>query len=271
MAFDLNSFVAERIVRGVGLNASNEVIWMANQIENGSIKCDGEEVLKKDSQGSTIASISKAKTCTVDFESSVFDLNLIAAMNGTTKDVATSASKITAPIFETIAITSSNLTAVVLANSVKNTGSVGTPVYKLAVSTLTTDGSLKKKFTVGATATAGTCTYTSNTKTLAFAADDLVAGDTLFVEYEYETENAVQVVNSAEDFPSASRVILLVKGFDICNQSTAVYAYLTLPNAKMSTSSTISFNLEDTIPVSLSCAYDYCSSDKELYRLIIAQ
>ena len=269
--YDINSFCAERVVRGIGLNASNEVLWMANQIENASIKCDGEEVLKKDSQGSTIASISKAKTCTVDFESSVFDLNLVATMNGTSKTVATSNSKITAPIFETIAITSSNLQAVVLTNSVKNSGTVGSPVYKIAVSTLTTDGSLKKKFTQGAATAAGVFTYTANTKTLGFAADDLVVGDTLFVEYEYETENAVQVVNSAEDFPNSYRSIFLVKGFDICNQSTAVYAYLTLPNAKMSTASTISFNLEDTIPVSLSCAYDYCSSDKELYRLIIAQ
>jgi hypothetical protein len=271
MSFDVNSFVAERVVRGVGLNASNEVLWMVNQVENASIKCDGEEVLKKDAQGSTIASISKAKTCTVDFESSVFDLNLVAAQNGTTKKVATSIDKITAPIFETITITSSNLTAVVLSNSVKNSGTQGSPVYKIAVSTLTTDGSLKKKFTIGATASTGVCTYTSNSKTLGFVADDLVAGDTLFVEYEYETENAVQVVNSAEDFPTASKAIFLVKGFDVCNQSTAIYAYVTLPNAKMSTSSTISFNLEDTIPVSLSCAYDYCSTDKELYRIIIAQ
>ena len=51
MAFDINSFIFDHVERGVGFNADGSVRWLANQIENASLQCDGEEVLKKDARG----------------------------------------------------------------------------------------------------------------------------------------------------------------------------------------------------------------------------
>lgn len=272
MAFDINNFVIDKVTKIVAVDSSNNLLWMANQIEDASLQCDGEEVLKKDADGTTIASFSTAKSATFSAASSLFDLNLIAAQFGTTKTVAASGSTLKVPAFEEkIYGSSDTLTTLVLSHSVVNSGTLGTPVYKITVAKLTKDGALKSKFTVGAVAAAGVCTYTTNTHTLTFASDDIAVGDRIFVEYEYESENAVQVVNSASNFPVANKVYAQVKGFDVCNQSTLYYGYIVLPNAKLSTSATINFGREENFPFEMTCAQDYCSTDKELFKIIVPE
>ena len=163
------------------------------------------------------------------------------------------------------------MTEITLANSVYNSGTTSTPVYKVSVSLLTTDGSLKKTLKKGDAAAIGTFTYTPSTKKLTFASGELAKGDTVFVTYEYETDSAVQLVNSAEDMPTATKSVYLVEGRDICDQNTKLYAYLIFPNAKMSTGYTLGLDVDSTVPVKQVCSYDYCSKNKELYRLVIPQ
>lgn len=268
---DINSIVIDRCVYAFGEDADGGITWLCNQVADLTVSVDGEEVTKEDANGSIIARINRAKNCTVSFNSAIFDLNLIAAMNGTEKQIASADEKFIAPKQEIIEITKDNKEAVVLAQNVRNAGTLADPAYKIGVTTLTKDGSLKAKWTIGSATEAGVATYTASTKTLAFAEGDLAEGDKLCVTYEYETEAAVQVINSAEDFPVAAVSKFLIKCFDVCDQNTAIFMWLILPNAKMATNYELSFNLEDTIPVELNCAYDYCSDGKELYRLIIAE
>jgi hypothetical protein len=273
MAFDINNFVIDKVTRIVAVDASNNMLWMANQIEDPSLQCDGEEVLKKDADGTTIASFSNAKSAKFAAASSLFDLNLLAAQFGTTKTVASAGATIVAPRFEMRTVTASEATAnaIVLDKTVINSGTVGTPVYKITVALLTKDGALKKSFAQGASVAAGKFAYTANTKTVTFNSGDIVEGDSMFVEYEYETENCVSVVNSASNFPVANKVYAQVKGFDICNQSTVYFGYLVLPNAKLSTSATINLGREDSFPFEMTCAQDYCSTDKELFKIVVPQ
>lgn len=271
MAFNVNSFVGKRVVYGYGEDNSGNLKWLANQVEDFQITVDGETKTKVDAQGSTIFSITQSKSCEVSFASSLVDLNIIAEMNGSTKEVASDDNMLVAPKRELIPITSANLTSVQLAQPVVNKGTSSTPVYKITVATLTTDGAQKQGFKQGTSTSAGTYTYTAGTKTLAFAEGDLAEGDKLLVIYEYETAAAVQVVNSADKFPDAARTTFLIEGCDVCDQTKLLYMWVIFPNAKMSVGSTISFDLEDTLPVSLECSYDYCSDDKELYRIVIAE
>ncbi len=271
MAFDVNSFVGKRVVLGYGEDNSGNLKWLANQIEDFQISVDGETKTKVDAQGSTIFSITQSKSCEISFNSSLLDLNIIAEMNGSTKEIASETNLLRAPKREVIDVTASNLTSIVLQEAVVNSGTSSAPVYKVTVATLTTDGSQKQGFKQGTSTSAGTYTYTAGTKTLAFAEGDLQEGDRLLVVYEYETSAAVQVVNSADKFPDAAKTTFLVEGCDVCDQSKVLYAWCVFPNAKMSVSSTISFDLEDTLPVTLECSYSYCSTDKELYRIVVAE
>lgn len=270
MSFDVNSFVGKRVVQGWGEDSAGNLKWLVNQIEDFEISVDGETKTKVDAQGSTIFSITQAKKCEVGFNSSLLDLNIIAEMNGSEKEIASEENKIVTPKRQIIEITSSNRTSIVLAKSVYNSGTTETPVYKLVVATLTPDGSQKKGFKQGTSVSSGIYTYTSGTKTLTFADGDLAEGDKLLVIYDYETSAAVQVVNSADKFPDAAKATFLIEGSDVCDQTKLLYCWCVFPSTKMSVSSTIKFDLEDTLPVKLECAYSYCSDDKELYRIVIA-
>lgn len=266
-----NSFIQERCIYAIGENDDGSAAWLTQQVSDLSISCDGETVDKADANGTTMFTIQRAKTCEATFSTPIIDLNLIAAMNGTNKVEATNSAKINIPKMETIKITSDNLTSVVLEQSVVNSGTVGEPVYKISVATLTKDGSMKQKFIQGSSASGTVYTYTSGTKTLGFANGSLQAGDVILVSYEYESATGVQIVNSAQEFPQASRVKFLIKGYDACSQSTVKYMWVIFPNAKFSTNYNLDMNLESDIQCTLQCAFDYCSEDKELYRLVVAE
>ena len=109
--------------------------------------------------------------------------------------------KIRTPKVEYVDITSSNLLAIILAESVINDGTVSTPVYNISVAKLTSDGSPKTKLTQGAVVDENVYTYTSATKTLAFEADTLAVGDKLMIAYEYETADAAAVIVKSNEYP----------------------------------------------------------------------
>lgn len=263
--FDVNAFVIDEPTRAIFMNSDDTTAWYTNQVQDFSIKVDGEEQIKKDAHGNTIATLTKGKTCETSFNVAVYDLNIVAALNGSTKQIATSAEKLNTPHFEEVDISTDNKTAIVLKYPVAKSGSV----YRISVSTLATDGSPKKIFKQGASASTGVFTYTNGTKTLTFAEGDLVEGDTVLIAYEYEATEAVRVVSSANDFPTAGRLYVEVRGFDICDQNTAIYAYYRFPTAKLKSSYQTDIKLDSTLPLSFGCSVDYCSKDKKFYDLIV--
>lgn len=265
--FDINSFIINSPTRAIFLNSDDTTAWYTNQVQDFSVKVDGEEETKKDAQGNTIATITKGKTCTTSFNTPVYDLNIIAALNGTTKKVAGSAeyATINTPCFEEIKITDDNKTSIVLKNSVRSAGTT----YKLNVTTLTKDGSPKRIFKQGTSVDSGIFTYTSATKTITFADSDLAVGDTVLIVYEYEATEAVQVMATASDMPKTGKLYVEVKGFDICDQNTLLYAYYRFPTAKLASSYQTDIKLDTTIPLEFNCAIDYCGEDKEFYDIVV--
>ena len=265
--FDINSFIIDHPTRAMFMNSDDTTAWYTNQVQDLSIKVDGTEETKQDANGNTIATITRGKTCTVSFNTPVYDLNIIAALNGTKKEVAGAdgVTSINTPCFEEVKVTDSNKTAIVLKNEVRSVG--GT--YTLNVTTLTKDGSPKKIFKQGSVASAGTFTYTSGSKTVGFTEGDLAVGDTVLIVYEYDATEAVRVAASGDDFPKTGKCYIEVKGFDICDQNTAIYAYYRFPAAKLSSSYQTDIKLDATIPVEMNCAVDYCGEDKEFFDLVV--
>ena len=95
------------------------------------------------------------------------------------------------PSIEKQVVTSSNLNSYTLKHSCINSGTAEAPVYMITVCTLAKDGTVDKRFTIGQAVTDGVCTYTANTRTLTFDDGDLVAGDNLYVQYEYIRRNGM--------------------------------------------------------------------------------
>ena len=256
MAFDINNFVIDRVIRGVALSQKDDsVLFSINQMQNVSLNCASESTDAVDALGTPIATFYRAKSAEFSAENAIFDMNLMATQLGTTKKVASSTAKITAPAMESF--------------------TYGTGSYELKhtpktapseIYVLNGDSTFGKKFVKGTAASEKEFAITNKTLSLPTG---LNAGDELFVMYDYETENAVEVVNSATEFPVGCKFVMEVLGADVCDQTTLIHAYVIFPNFKLSPDFDWSVATDGSHPFSGKAQQAYCDKEKKLFNIVI--
>ena len=74
--------------------------------------------------------------------------------------------------------------------------------------------------------------------------------------YDYEADGstgngAVEVANTATNFPVGCKFIMEILGADVCDQTNLIYAYLIFPNAKLSPDFDWSIATDSTHPFSM--------------------
>ena len=255
MAFDLNNFVIDRVVRGIAVSQGDntklginkgDVLFSINQITNPSLNCTSESTDAVDALSVPIATFYRAKSAEFSAENALFDMNLIATQSGTKKKVATSTESIEAPCFETVDVTSGTTSYTLSHTPIKDTD--------VKVYVLNGDGTLGEKVTVSTTANAKTIAISGKNVTLAAGGYD--NGSQLFFMYDYQADGtkdngAVEVMNSANNFPVGCKFIMEILGADVCDQTNLIYAYLVFPNAKLSPDFDWSISTDSTHPFSL--------------------
>ena len=231
MAFDLNNFVIDRVVRGIATDMkTGDVLFSINQITNPSLNCSSESTDAVDALNVPIATFYRAKTAEFSAENALFDMNLLATQAGTAKKIASSTAKIDAPCFQTIDVTSAT------SYTLSHTPKAGT-TPKIYV--LNGDGTLGEKVETSTTASARKVALTGTTLSIVAGDAGFAAGEQLFVMYEYEADGsdkngAIEVANSANNFPVGCKFVMEILGADVCDQTNLIYAYLVFPNAKLS-------------------------------------
>lgn len=169
-------------------------------MQNVSLNCASESTDAVDALGTPIATFYRAKSAEFSAENAIFDMNLMATQLGAKKKVASSAAKITAPAMESF--------------------EYGTGSYELKhapkgevkeIYVLNGDSTFGKKYTKGTAPSETEFSLAGQTMKLPTG---LNASDELFVMYDYETENAVEVVNSATEFPVGCKFVMEVLGCD---------------------------------------------------------
>lgn len=221
MAFDINNFVIDRVIRGVALSQKDDsVLFSINQMQNVSLNCASESTDAVDALGTPIATFYRAKSAEFSAENAIFDMNLMATQLGTTKKVASASAKITAPAMESFTYGTGSYELKHTPKTVPN------EIY-----VLNGDSTFGKKFVKGTNASATEFSISDKTVKLPTG---LNANDELFVMYDYETESAVEVVNSATEFPVGCKFVMEILGADVCDQTTLIHAYLIFPNFKLS-------------------------------------
>lgn len=257
MAFDLNNFVIDRIVRGVALSQKDDsVLFSINQIQNASLNCASESTDAVDAMGTPIATFYRAKSAEFSAENALFDMNLMATQLGTEKKVASAASKILAPAMESFTVVEGGK------YDLKHTPKVApSEIYAL-----NNDSTFGVKYVKEDAASATAFSIAGKTISLP---TDVAVGTEMFVMYEYETENAVEVVNSAKNFPVGCKFVMEVLGCDVCDQTNLVYAYVIFNNAKLSPDFDWSIATDGTHPFSMKAQQDYCDKEKRLFSIII--
>lgn len=258
MAFDINNFVIDRVIRGVALSQKDDsVLFSINQMQNVSLNCASESTDAVDALGTPIATFYRAKSAEFSAENAIFDMNLMATQLGTSKKVASSTAKITAPAMESFAYGTGSYELKHTPKTVPN------EIY-----VLNGDSTFGKKFVKGTAASDTEFAITN--KTLALPTG-LAAADELFVMYDYETDSAVEVVNSATEFPVGCKFIMEVLGCDVCNQTDLIHAYVIFPNFKLSPDFDWSIATDGSHPFSGKAQQAYCDREKKLFNIVVPE
>ena len=262
MAFDVNNFVIDHVLRGVMTStADGSMMWSINQITEPSLAVTTETAEAVDALGSQIASFDRAKNAEFTANNSLFDLGLYAAQNGNAKEIAgANVETITTPAFETIEVT--DAASVTLKHAPK--------AQIKEIYGLKGDGTLGVKYTVSTQATEDNFVHAEGTNTITIP-KNLVKGSQLFVMYEYEATAAVAVNGDAVNFPKAGKFIMEVLGTDVCDPTTLIHAYIVFPNAKLDANVDVSFTTDGNHPFTIKAQQAYCDSKKRLFSIIVPE
>ena len=183
-------------------------------------------------------------------------MNLMSTQLGTAKKVASAAAKIPVPAIESFTVGEGGKYE--LKHSPKT---VPTEIYAL-----NGDSTFGTKYAKETAASATAFSIADKTITLPTS---VAVGTDMFVMYEYETENAVEVVNSATEFPVGCKFIMEVLGCDVCDQTNLVYAYVIFYNFKLSPDFDWSIATDGSHPFSGKAQQDYCDKEKRLFSIVI--
>lgn len=260
MAFDINNFVIDRIVRGTMTSSSDgSMLWSVNQLTNPKLSITSDTAEAKDAVGNTISTFNRGKKAQFTAENSLFDLSLLAAQSGSAKEIASATSKITVPVFEELKVSAGKIT---LSN--KPTGT-GVDEFKY-IYLLNGDGTLGTKYAKAATASATAFSYDDD---VTVTVPTGITSGSFFVMYTYAKDAAVSVTSSAKEFPSAGKFVMEVLGCDPCDSTAKIYAYVIFPNAKLDAAFDYTFATDSTHPITLNANIDYCDPEKKLFQIVI--
>lgn len=256
---NLNNIVIDRVLRGV-FSVKDEILFALNQVQDLSLNQTSESQEITDALGVSIAELMRAKALEASANNAIYDFSLLSAQYGTEKKVASADSKVVTPTMESFEI-EKDMTEYTLKH---------TPVEgkePVAIYALNGDSTLGAKYVKGTAASADEFAYADGKITLPTG---IAVGTDMFVMYEYETENAIEIVNSANNFAKMGKMVFECLVFDVCAPEEKMFAYLILPRFQLSNDFDWSIGGDNQQHAFGGKAHvDYCSKDKQMLRIVV--
>ena len=249
---NLSNFIVDRVISGVGYRSDDSVLFKMDQCQNTSITCGSESTDIVDNVGSPIMTLYRSKTCEISGENAILDFNLTAVQMGTEKNVAAEDATIVVPAQEVFEATDAGT------HTLKHEP-IAMPAF---LYTLNDDSSLGEKYSLE------NADFTVEGKEITLPAG-IAAGTQMFVSYEYNSTAAVEIVNSAKNFPKSCKLVLRVLGYNPCNKDNKLGAYVIFPSFEMSPDFDLSLNVGEAQSWSGKASQDYCSKDKRLMSIVV--
>lgn len=264
MAINVNELIIDRVRSAVAYDlTTGGMLFRLTQIAEPSLNCtaEGEEVT--DALGSRITTMYRAKSAEFTGNNALFSVDLAAAQYGAEKEVGDTDAEIMDYTYEILTFTSADATSgVALAHTPADAESI-----KYAYEVV--NGGIGQTFTAGAAASA--TEFQVNAGKIIPPTD--FTGQ-LYVEYSFENENAVRVLNSASKFPEACRMVIYVMFRDVCNENIVYSGKIIIPKGKLNPES-IELALTSTgqHPFSVQINKDYCAAegDDTLFEIIVSE
>ena len=261
MAFNKNELILDK-VRSLAAHdlETNKLIFRLTSLEEPTIGCaaEGEEVT--DAIGALITTLYRAKRATFSATNSLISLDLAAAQYGAKKEVGSVDSKITDYAYEILKVTGETvqLAHKPIVDSIKwiytiENNEVGEAYAAASVASAT-------EFVVSEE---GVITLPTS-----------VTSGKVYVEYMYESENAVRITNKASEFPSAVSVVIYAYFKDKCNENKVYSGKIICPKAKLNPESVeLALTSTGKHPFEMTMMRDYCSEEgeDELFTIVVSE
>lgn len=240
--------------------STDQMLFRLTSLEDPTLSCtaEGEEIT--DAIGAVITTLYRAKKATFSATNSLISLDLAAAQYGTKKEIASADNKIVDWDYEIITIPA-EATEVKLKRK-----PVGTVSYIYSIAN-------------GETGTAYKAGSAASDTEFVIAEDGTITLPTgltgkIYVEYQYETENAIRIVNSASKFPEACKVIIYAYFKDKCNENVVYSGKIICPKAKLNPEQVeLALTSTGKHAFEFTMMKDYCAEegDDELFTIIVAE
>lgn len=257
--FNKNEVVLEKIKQASLYDLESGILLnRLTSIEDPSLNTTAEKEEVVDAQGNTITDIYRAKKATFGGSNSLFSLDLAASQFGATKEVASADKKIVNYVAETLTISKDGtvkLSRIPVENSISyiyiiEGGEIGES-YKVASTASETEAVV---------ATDGTITVPTT-----------VTEGKVYVEYAYESEEAVRIVNKTNEYPTAGKLVILALFRDKCTDKT-ILGSIICPKAKLNPESVdLSLTPTGKHPFEYTMMKDYCSDEEELFEIVLSK
>lgn len=259
--FNATQFVIDKVRRITQINLeTGQVDFTGTSVESPQIEFTGESTDKTDAQGVLLARFDTAKGVTFSGELSLLNLSLMAAQLGSEVQVASAEKKVKGADFAILTVT----------------GEVGSKTATLkheplvaptVLYTLSNDKNINGTIEVSSEADETKAKIDGTTITLPTSFEGTLIG----VYYEYETESAVKLVDSAESFAEAAMYIVDILAADVCNPASKRAGKIVFPKAKIDNNFTVNLTTEGTHPFSFTALKDYCADDADLCYILFEE
>lgn len=289
MAFNKNEVLLDR-VRSLTCHdlEDNKMLLRLTSLEDPSLNtsAEGEEIT--DAIGALITTLYRAKKATFSASNSLISLDLAAAQYGAKKEIAgvtENVKTITDYTYEILKFDSEikvgeeKKAGFKLSHTPKKiVGSDGVEVSTLKYAYIIENNEVGAAYTLGATAAPAT----ANTPAI-LGFDEVnniislpagMTADKIYVEYKYDTENAVRIVNKASEFPEAVSVVIYAYFRDVCNENKIYSGKIICPKAKLNPESVeLALTSTGKHPFEFVINRDYCAEEGEdtLFEIILSE
>lgn len=256
--FNKNEVVLERIKQASLYDLENgKLLNRLTSIEDPSLNTTAEKEEVLDAQGNTITDIYRAKKATFGGSNSLFSFDLAASQFGATKEVASADKKIVNYIAETLTIANGKVTLTYepVANSIKY-------IYIIE------GGEIGESYPINSAAASESEAFVSGKD---ITVPTAVTTGKVYVEYPYESEEAVRVVNKTNEYPTAGKLVILALFRDKCTDKT-ILGSIICPKAKLNPESVdLSLTPTGKHPFEYTMMKDFCSDDEELFEIVLSK
>lgn len=255
--FNKNEVVLEKVKQASLYDLETGILLnRLTMIEDPTLNTTAEKEEVVDAQGETITEIYRAKKATFSGSNSLFSLDLAASQFGTTKKVASDDDPIVNYMSETLPIADGK----VKLSKVPVEGSIRY-IYIMA------DGEIGESIPVGTNAETHALVGEDGTITLPTSTTE----GRVYVEYPYESKEAVRIVNKSGEYPKAGKLVILALFRDKCTDKT-ILGSIICPKAKLNPESIdISLTPTGKHPFEYTMMKNYCDEEAELFEIVLSK